>query len=284
MDSRSYAEHWQAVEHHYQHWVRVHDLGHGQKEILVTRGDRFHRNGPWVGLQGGGLSEEEKRLDNIDRAARRAKSEVRRRCKAMGLDSMLTLTYRANQKDEALCKRHMEAFVKRVRKLIPQFRYVAAFERQDRGAWHVHMAVHRVQSHFMDRGVRVKSFDLLRSIWRSVVGELGGNVDVQNKRKSARKTVAQLAAYLSKYMTKAYAEGEEHSKRWTASRMKLPEASRLCVRKLSLLQILQQLVEEHAPEGTQIRTHLVDGGRGFFMTVEPIPIVRGSDLAIQLGA
>lgn len=281
MDSRTYEDHWQAVERHYQHWVTVHDLGNGQREVLVTRGDRFHETSPFAGQRWAGKSEEERELDNIDRAARRAKSEVRRRCKAMGLDTMLTLTYRANQQDEALCKKHMEAFVKRLRKIIPDFRYVAAFERQERGAWHVHMAVHRVQSHFQQGGVRVKSFDLLRAVWRSVVGELGGNVDVSNKKKSARKTVAQLAAYLSKYMTKAYAEGQEHSKRWTASRMALPEPSRLLVRHKHLKQIIAELVERYAPPGTVIRCHLVDGGRGFFMTVEPAPIALPPDIAIQ---
>lgn len=269
MDYRSYEDHWQAVEHHYQHWVTVHDLGEGQREVLITRGDRFHETSPFAGQRWGDKTDEEREADNIDRAARRAKSEVRRRCKAMGLDTMFTLTYRANQQDEALCKLHMNLFVKRLHKLIPGFRYVAAFERQERGAWHVHMAVHRVQSYFMKDGVRVKSFDLLRAIWRSVVGELGGNVDVSKRKKSARKTVAQLAAYLSKYMTKAYAEGEEHSKRWTSSRMKLSEPMRRLVRHKNLKEIIADLVAEYAPAGTVVRCHLVDGGRGFFMTVEP---------------
>lgn len=269
MDSRTYEEYWQAVEQHYQHWVKVHDLGHGQVEVVVTRGDRFHETSPFAGQRWVGKSEAEREADNVDRAARRAKSEVRRRCKFMGLEEMLTLTYKANQTDEALCKRHMDLFIKRLRKLIPDFRYVAAFERQERGAWHVHMAVHRVQSHFMQAGVRVKSYNLIRAIWRSVVGDLGGNIDVSKRQKSARKTVAQLAAYLSKYMTKAYAEGEQHSKRWTASRAKLPEASRMLVRHKHLKEIIADLVERFAPAGTMVRCHLVDGGRGFFMTVEP---------------
>lgn len=269
MDSRSYEDHWQAIEEHYDHRVRVHDLGGGQKEILVSRADRWHRTSPFAGLRSL-RPQEEIDADNADRAARRAKSEVRRRCKLMGLDTMLTLTYRANQQDEALCKRHMELFVKRLRKVVPGFWYLAAFERQARGAWHVHMAVHRIQSHFQQGGVRVKSFDLVRAIWRSVVGELGGNVDIANRRKSARKTVAQLAAYLSKYMTKAYAEGEAHSKRWTASRMKVPEADRLTIRGLNLKQIIADLIAEHAPEGTQIRCHLIDDAKGIFITIEPL--------------
>jgi hypothetical protein len=268
MDS-TYEDHWQSVESNYRHLVRVYDLGGGQKEVLVTRAERFHESSPFSGLAWAGKSDQEREADNADRAARRAKSEVRRRCKAMGLDSMLTLTYRANQTDEALCKAHMKEFIRRLRRLIPDFLYVAAFERQDRGAWHVHMAVRRVQSHFMDAGVRVKSFDLLRSIWRSVVGDLGGNIDLQRKRANSRKTVAQLAAYLSKYMVKAFAEGEEHAKRWTASRFKLPDAALFSVFHRNLKDIIADLVARYAPSGTQIRCCLVDQGRGFFMTVEP---------------
>ena len=32
---------WRAVAHHYQHRMRVHDLGHGHKEVLITRSDRW---------------------------------------------------------------------------------------------------------------------------------------------------------------------------------------------------------------------------------------------------
>lgn len=275
MHHYTYDQHWQAIEHDYQHWVRVHDLGQGQKEVLITRSERFHRNSPWAGLYSL-KSQEERDADNVARSARRAKTEVRRRCKAMGLDTLLTLTYRSNVQDEALCKRHLEAFVKRMRKLIPGFRYVAAFERQERGAWHIHMAIHRVQSHFHERGVRVKSFNVVRSLWRSVVGDLGGNVDIQRRQKSARKTIAQLAAYLSKYMTKAYADGDAHSKRWTASRFAVPEASRLLVRHANLKEIIARVVAEHAPDGTVVRCHLVDGGKGLFMTIEPVGGLGGT--------
>jgi hypothetical protein len=266
---RTYYEHWQAVKHHYLHHVRVHDLGNGQREVLVTRSDRWHRRPEHVGLRSL-KPQEEIDADNADRAARRAKSEVRRRCKAMALDSMLTLTYRENQTDEALCKAHLIEFVRRIRRVIPDFFYVAAFERQERGAWHVHMAVRRVQSHFMQSGIRVKSFDLVRSIWRSVVGDLGGNIDLKRRKAGARKTVAQLAAYLSKYMLKAFSDGEAYSKRWTSSRFKMSEPVRRLVLDKDLVQILHELIAEHAPEGTVIRCCFVDNARGVFMTVEPV--------------
>ena len=43
------------------------------------------------------------------------------------------------------------------------------------------MAVQRVQSHYLHRGVLVKSYDLLRAVWRAVVGE--GNVDISKARR-----------------------------------------------------------------------------------------------------
>ena len=80
----------------------------------------------------------------------------------------MTLTYRANQTDLELCKKHLKEFVRRVRRVLPDFVAIAAFETQKRGAWHVHMACRRVATVLANKqGVRIKSFDLLRAIWRS---------------------------------------------------------------------------------------------------------------------
>ena len=264
----NYREHWEGVKSGYVFAEYVHDLGHGHKEILVQRMDRYAKRPPEFRSYDK-RSAAEVAAANAQRAARRAKTEVRTRCKAMGLDTMLTLTYRANQTDEALCKEHMKEFIRRLRVHLPAFVYVAAFERQKHGAWHVHLAVRRVQSHLMVKGVRVKSYNLLRSVWRSVVGVLGGNVDISAKLKSSRKTGAQIASYISKYMVKAYAEGEKYTKRYTCSRFRMPPRVMTFSRGQCLLDRVQALVEQHAPAGTRIRCHLVDDNRGFFFTVEP---------------
>lgn len=115
----------------------------------------------------------EKEAANAERAARRAKTKVRRMCKVMGVDALLTLTYRANQTDLKLCKAHMKEFVRRVRRVIPGFVYVAAFEQQERGAWHVHMAIHKLPFKLAWEGVKVNSYSVVRAIWRRVVGDLG---------------------------------------------------------------------------------------------------------------
>lgn len=63
----------------------------------------------------------------------------------------------------------------------------------------------------MRPGVTLKSFKLVRAVWRSVTDELGGNIDVQARKRNCGRAPSKIAAYLSKYMTKAYAEGEPWS-------------------------------------------------------------------------
>ena len=102
--------------------------------------------------------------------------------------------------------RDFDVFMKRIRRILPHFQYVCVFERQKRGAWHAHMAVQRVQSHYLHRGVLVKSYDLLRAVWRAVVGE--GNVDISKARRHSQRNIAKLAGYLSKYLSKTFDDGE----------------------------------------------------------------------------
>lgn len=87
---------------------------------------------------------------------------------------MLPLTYRENMTDLALLKKHVKEFNRRMTRLIPGWFYLAAYERQQRGAWYVHMAVHRLQPTMQHAlGVKVKSYSVVQAVWREVVGELG---------------------------------------------------------------------------------------------------------------
>lgn len=172
---------------------------------------------------------EERKAANLERAAQRAKTRVRHLCKAAGVDTLLTLTYRENMCDWATLKRHMKEFNRRMAKLIPGWFYVAAFERQDRGAWHAHMAVHRLPGELqVKRGVKLKSYNVIRAVWRAVTGEHGGNIDVQARKRNSRRAPSKIAAYLSKYMIKAYAEGEPWSNRFSASKgVSIPKPERI---------------------------------------------------------
>lgn len=203
--------------------VKAHDLGYGHLEVSAHRPLVWHET-DWTvdqirdhleALELHPLDPEEVRQKHRERAARRAKSNVRKLCKVMGAVSLMTLTYRENQTDLELHKKHVREFVRRVRRIWPEFMAVAAFEPQKRGAWHCHLATPRVPAEFERSGIKVKSFNLLRSVWRSVVGLGNGNIDVSSRKRNSKRSPAKLAAYLSKYILKAFESGADHSNRWT---------------------------------------------------------------------
>ena len=66
----------------------------------------------------------------------------------------------------------------------------------------------------------MRSYDLLRAIWRAVVGDLGGNVDV-SRSNAARRSSARIAAYLSKYIGKGL-QSVEGGDSYSASGRALP--------------------------------------------------------------
>jgi hypothetical protein len=149
-------------------------------------------------------------------AANRAKKRVRLLCKSIAADTLLTLTYRGLQTDLALCKVHLKEFSRRLMRVWPQFQAVAAFEQQQRGAWHVHIATTAIPKELTHAsGVKVKSYNLIRSIWRSVTKQLEGNIDVARKKRNSKRSPAKIAAYLAKYMAKDFAEGEKWVNRYT---------------------------------------------------------------------
>lgn len=205
--------------------LKGHELGNGHLEVTASRGLE------WQELQWSPIAlelylesvirirEEDPELvrsRNAERAAKRAKTRVRHLCKAMGADTMLTLTYRENVLDLELCKAHVKAFNRRMERLIPGFRFVAAFEQQDRGAWHVHMATERLPATLpSSNGVKVKSFNVVRAVWRAVTKELGGNIDVANTKRNSQRSPARIAQYIAGYIVKAFKEGALHSNRWT---------------------------------------------------------------------
>lgn len=166
---------------------------------------------------------EQRRLDNLKRNANRAKTACRRIIKAEGFDELLTLTYRENQQDRALCKVHFKEWVRRMKAhLGGVFRFCASFERQDRGAMHVHLAVHKLPAHAMHKGTKIEGWRLGTAVWHTVVGEDNGLCFVGGKNRKGnqkRKPIgrAKMAAYVSKYITKDYADAEAASNRYSRS-------------------------------------------------------------------
>jgi hypothetical protein len=215
--------------------ITVHELGNGHREVIVQPVIEWEELGPLdpgsikARVMRGEIDDpdaDDKERANKLRAARRAKTASRRSIKVQGFDTLLTLTYRALQGDLDTCKRHFNLLCKRLRWLIPGFRYVAAFERQARGAWHVHIATHRLPAHFVRLGVKVKSWNVIRAVWREVIGG-DGNIDVSRRSRMARKSPAKLAAYLSKYLLKDWDKVPKGTRRWQGSQADVPQPIRL---------------------------------------------------------
>jgi len=261
--------------------ARVYDLGHGQIEAIVQ---------PvldWVEIEPltpqalveaieqqhalrllTPLEREERDERNEERSCRRARTKVRRLAKFKRLDTMLTLTYAANQTDRGLAQVHLAAFVRRIKRIIPGFEYVAVAEPQKRGAWHWHMAVKQLGSGYWVGGRYVHSWKLLRSIWRSVIAD-GGNIDVQAPGKPGA-GVHKLASYLTKYITKGFASGVKHQNRYQASGCALPDAVVLELPGVGMdavADVYRLIVPEWAKGRNYTSPPLASGG--YFLSITP---------------
>ncbi len=164
---------------------------------------------------------EERAERNLKRNAMMAKQKCRRLIITAGFDELLTLTYKANQLDRDLCKRQFKEWVRRMKRSLPGFQYCASFERQERGAMHVHVATNKLPVHAAYKGVKIAAWKLGTEVWRSVVGDLGGMCHVGGKtRHGGRRrnlSLAKMAAYVSKYIMKDYESSPAGSNRFSRS-------------------------------------------------------------------
>lgn len=166
---------------------------------------------------------QEEKERSLLRAARRAKTMCRRTIITEGFNEVLTLTYRANQEDRALCKVHFKEWCRRMKKALGSFRFCAAFERQERGAMHVHVATHKLPQHADYKGVKIKAWEVGTRIWRDIVGVNNGLCFVGAKKRFGGDTrrrnlsLAKMASYVSKYIMKDFADAPENSNRYSRS-------------------------------------------------------------------
>lgn len=201
--------------------IRTFDNGHAEASITryKTLSELPQGYDPFTGWEHQPTGTERgsgDRESNIDRAARRARSSARIRCKASGFDSLFTFTYRECVTDRELLAQHWKEAVRRIRRLMPDFSYLAVVEVQKRGALHLHVATHRLPHLLAWKGAKVKSWNVLRAIWRSVVGDLGGNFDESKRRSRSRASSLRIARYITKYVTKDFADGDLNRKRYWA--------------------------------------------------------------------
>ena len=176
--------------------------------------------------------------------------------------------------DRDRMSRDVDVFLKRVHRVVSTFEYVSVFERQKRGAWHAHIAVPRILSHYVHKGALVRSYDLLRSMWRGVVGSFegapNGNVDV-SRNKRVNRSSAKLAAYLSKYIGKTFDQAEKFVNSYSASGRALPPAIHervLGATQCEAIVALTDLLCLDLKGPCEFHQALIDGG-GYFLCLSP---------------
>lgn len=283
--------HCQVIEHgwNYKVWRST---GTGQAEhklwprlLYVPLGDYDDPDlfaGPPVD-QSGTLHEAERlekaRLLALEKSARRAKQGCCHKIKEAGFGSLLTNTYGENMQDFDRVRRDWAAFMRKVSPFIPGFQCVYAFERQERGAWHVHAAIHKLPVYLWvpqgrgkhARKVMVRSWDYLRRCWRGIVGK--GNIDVDGHRKRGRhrshESLARLAGYVSKYLTKDHADGPPGRNRWGSTQGITPPKP--VVLHLPPMPLIDAMVLAfHVPDGHRVAQHRLGGfGRLWVLYSEP---------------
>ena len=181
---------------------------------------------------------EDRRLKSLKKSAGRAMTMCRRVIKAEGFNELLTLTYRLNQTDRELCKKHFKEWVRRMKRALGDFRFCASFEQQERGAMHVHVATHKLPQHAQYKGFKVKAWEVGTRIWRDIVGNIelvgpmlpgvdrsvqtGGLCFVGGKPKNAKSrrknmSIGKMASYVSKYILKDYELSPEEKNRYSRS-------------------------------------------------------------------
>lgn len=165
---------------------------------------------------------EERRLRSLRSSARRAKTMCRRVIITEGFDELLTLTYRENQEDRELCKVHFKEWYRRMKRALGGFRFCASFERQERGAMHVHIATHKLPQMATHRGVRIKAWELGTRIWRDIVGANNGLCFVGGRSKfglprGRKGGLAKMASYVSKYIMKDFENAPDEKNRYSRS-------------------------------------------------------------------
>lgn len=263
--------------------LRVHELGNGHVEATALP---RHAWSEVDNLSECALSDYQACLDtppsptplealksaemNRDRATRRARTCVRRLAKFKALTVLLTLTYRENMTDRSRMARDFDVFIKRVRRVLVGFEYICVFETQKRGAWHAHIAVRKIQSHYMHKGALVQSYALLRSMWRGVVGADNGNVDV-SRNKRVNRSAAKLASYLSKYIGKTFDQAEKHVNSYSASGRALPPAvlERFDTTNLAdAMSALVDLIRFDSEQPCEFHQAFIGGG-GYFVCLSP---------------
>lgn len=143
---------------------------------------------------------------SIASSVRRSKAAILHKVRCAGLDAMWTLTYQDLVTDRLRVRQDWDYFCKLLRLHIPGFTYVCVLEAQERGSLHLHIATHKLPARFVVRGHSVKSWDLVRGLWRRAIGGgVGSFVESARSKQHPRASSFRpesLVGYLVKYIAK----------------------------------------------------------------------------------
>ena len=196
---------------------------------------------------------EYKQQENHKRAVRRSCVAVRHLVKQIQADRLLTLSTRENIQDRQRFKDHIKRFFRLVRKGwggqdgLPNFAYVAVLERQERGAYHAHIAI---------KGA--VNFNFLRTAWHKALGCPGlmkgesspGTINVTSPRTArwgtefSRWKANKLSSYLTKYMSKTFDEDLSEKHRYFNSKgIEKPVKHTYILGAKNMLEAIQEVVD-----------------------------------------
>lgn len=237
-------------------------LPHGQTEVSITPVNRKHvmdlRCGfnPLLDLPRNPIrtGEEQQRRDdeNRGRAAKRAKQNVRHLVKCIFADHMLTFSYRENVLDRAQVAKDWKEFVRLFRLRYPQWKYLAVLEKQERGSFHMHVAVSGKQD-----------IKWLLRCWLLAIGQpledvnlwLCEGVKLGEKSKGAVNVEPpkarwggagkwrrdKLSGYLTKYIGKEFEEADKGAKKyWACRNVERPEIKRFWLRAKTYIEAIRE--------------------------------------------
>jgi hypothetical protein len=201
------------------HWrVVVTDFREGEGELLAIRVDEPQRLSTKKKKRRKG-DRSEMNAGDLERSVHRAKRNIRHKIMMLQADRMLTLTYRYVEGREDLAAGWVDfhKFIRSVKKVMPDFQYVAVPEYQPvSGGVHFHLAI---------KGYR--NVNVLRRLWHKAIaipgqtdftgGNAPGNVDIHYEFKNKHRVRSKIAGYLYKYLAKDFEGQKMNAKRYSAS-------------------------------------------------------------------
>jgi len=231
-------------------------FANGSREVSVVRlrWDQASPRRPGVSLGLSPVSAEDSRA----RAARRAKQQIRLRCKSLGVDRLVTLTYRGAQSDLALLKAHFHVFRKSLARANARLSYVAVPERHKSGGLHLHLAV-----------AGYLPVVTVRRLWRSAIAAQGftGNVDISyNRGLQGAGVTERLSGYISKYVSKALEEERPKGSRsyWSSMGIEIPEAVVTWLDTRDWAVVFREVFEDQQNGGFAVLDYFFVPERGIF--------------------